>query len=177
MSMTPVIKAVNITDNYALLEQLMRALQQSEQELFDKTTAWEEISANYMRHIVDMQKENDGTCLVAYLEGQPVGFIFGYLEEQDESRIEIDMGEILYVSDGFVRPQYRRQGIYKQLNDELERIYITKGIRRMIRYTLSGNVRMQHFLEKEGYKPVRLLYEKWLDAEGHALPLGLKVTE
>jgi ribosomal protein S18 acetylase RimI-like enzyme len=156
------IKAVEIKANYQEISAMMHELHIHEHSLFDKTAAWPDIEANYMKHVITMQEENDGTCLVAYLDHVPTGFIFGYVEEQDLSRIEVYEGKELYVSDGYVAPDSRGNGIYSKLNHELERIYFEKGVRRICRHTLINNARARGFLEKEGYSVTRLLYEKWL---------------
>ncbi|HXS37436.1 MAG TPA: GNAT family N-acetyltransferase [Flavipsychrobacter sp.] len=169
------ILSVQIKDYYFMISEMMRKLQESEQEMFDKTAQWNDIEKNYLLHMMEMQTENDGTCLIAFIENKPCGFIFGYTEEPDESRIEEYTGKELYVSDGYVDPLYRRMGIYQNLNSKLEEIYINKGVRRIVRFTLVGNTRMQNFLEKHGYQTVRLLYEKWLSPDGKQ-PLPLKLT-
>ena len=140
----------------------MHELHLHEHTLFDKTASWSDIETSYMRHVIQMQEEHDGQCLMAYADTLPVGFIFGYVEEQDDSRIEIHEGKELYVSDGIVLEQYRRLGIYNMLNAALEQHYINKGIKRIIRFTLVNNTKMRQFLENEGYFVTRLLYEKWL---------------
>jgi len=145
---------------------MLKELHISELEFFPKTAAWEDIQADYMQHVISTQEENDGTCLLASKDGEPAGFIFAYVEEPDESRIEDYTGDTLYVSDGYVAPAFRRMGIYRQLNDALEAIYIQKGIRRIVRYTLSNNRRMQQFLASQQYEPVRIVYEKWLTPDG-----------
>jgi ribosomal protein S18 acetylase RimI-like enzyme len=96
------------------------------------------------------------------VNNRPAGFIFGYVEDQDDSRIEVYEGKELYVSDGYVAAELRGRGMYKKLNRELERIYFEKGIRRICRFTLVNNTKSRSFLDKEGYVVTRLLYEKWL---------------
>ena len=172
------IEAVQVQEHYATISRFMKELHESEKELFDKTALWSDIETSYMRHAIESQQEYDGTCLIAFINGEPVGFIFGYIDEPDDSRIEEYEDKELYVSDGYVSAQHRRKGIYKMLNDELERIYIDKGVRRIVRFTLMSNTRMQGFLERENYQPVRLLYEKWLDKDGkQVLPLYLRKPE
>ncbi len=156
------IRSVQITDHYQAIAKLMHELHIHEHSLFDKTADWAEIEASYMRHVIAMQQENDGLCLLAFINDQPVGFMFGYVEGQDDSRIEIHEGKELYVTDGYVMGEYRRLGIYRMINDMFEKHYIEKGIKRMIRFTLVNNIRMRQFLENEGYGVTRLQYEKWL---------------
>lgn len=163
------IRAVDIQEHYEVISDMMRELHASEKELFDKTTTWDDIEQSYMQHVIESAEEGDGTFLIAYINGKPAGFIFGYLQNDGNSRIEQYTGDDLYVSDGFIYPQYRRSGIYKQLNAMLEEIYINKGVRRVLRYTLVSNTRMQHFLNRHGYEPVRLFYEKWLEPDGRTV--------
>ena len=156
------IKPVKITDNYAIISAMMQELHLHEHSLFDKTAAWSDIEDSYMRHIIQTQEECDGTFLIAYVNNVPSGFIFGYIEEQDDSRIEIYEGKELYVSDGYVAKEFRGMGLYRKLNEQLEQIYISKGVRRICRFTLINNTRARHFMEKQGYVVTRLLYEKWI---------------
>jgi len=156
------IKPVKIAEHYKEISAMMHELHLHEHSLFDKTAAWIDIESSYMRHVINMQDECDGTCLVAYLNGVPAGFIFGYVEDQDDSRIEVYLGKELYVSDGYIAKEWRGKGIYRKLNQELERIYIEKGIRRICRFTLVNNTRARSFIESEGYVVTRLQYEKWL---------------
>ena len=156
------IKSVLVSEHYKEISAMMHQLHLHEHSLFDKTASWTDIEGNYMRHVIQMQQECDGTCLIAYLDHEPTGFIFGYVEEQDLSRVEIYEGKELYISDGYIALEARGQGIYLKLNREMERIYFEKGVRRITRYTLVNNARARGFLEKEGYMVTRLLYEKWL---------------
>lgn len=173
-----IIKKVIIKNEYQMMASMMKRLQESEQEMNDKSAAWSDIEKTYMNYLINVQEENDGTCLVAYLNDKPIGFLFGYIEEQDESRIEIYKENELYISDGFVYPAYRKRGVYKQLNNTIEQLYINKGIRRITRYTLSTNDRMQNFLQKNGYQPTRILYEKWFDKDGETIvPVGLSAPK
>jgi len=156
------IKAISIAAHYDEISAMMRELHKHEHSLFDKTAAWKDIETGYMRHVIHMQENSDGRCLVAYINDTAIGFIFGYIEEQDDSRIEVYEGKELYVSDGYMAEAYRRQGIYRQLNKELEAWYIKKGVKRITRYTQIKNTCMQQLLGKEGYITTRVLYEKWL---------------
>ncbi len=156
------IKEVSINEYRSVISAFMQGLHQSEHDFFDKTALWPDIEKDYLHHLISMQEECDGTCLIAYIDSIAAGFIFGYVEEQDESRIEIYTGKELYVSDGYVLPQYRRQGIYKKMNELLEQKYIAKGVKRITRFTLVNNDRMKSFLAKSGYNATRILFEKWL---------------
>ena len=156
------IHEVNIKEQYDVIAEFMRQLHESEHMFFDKTASWTDISTSYMRHVITTQDEAEGTCLMAYDNEKPIGFIFGYVEEQDESRIEIYKGKELYVSDGYVVPSHRKRGIYQQMNKLLEQKYLEQGVKRITRFTLENNEPMKRFLTASGYRPTRILFEKWL---------------
>ncbi len=157
-----VVREVSITEHYEVISRMMQALHEHEYTLFDKTASWKDIESDYMHHLVTMQQEQGGVFLMAYRSDMPVGFIFGYLEDQDESRIEVYTGKQLYVSDGYVVPECRRQGVYHLLNEHIEHHYVSQGVKRIIRFTLVRNTGMRQFLDSKGYFVSRLLYEKWL---------------
>ncbi len=157
-----VIDSINIAEHYTTVSEMMQLLHTNEKRLHSKTARWHSIQSAYMRHVIAMQEDCEGICLMAYVCGQPAGFIFGYAEEPDDSRIEEYVGKELYVSDGYVLPEYRRQGIYKMLNARLEAAYIERGVGRISRHTLVVNESMRALLEQQGYVATRILYEKWL---------------
>ena len=157
-----VIKAVIIREHYDTISVLMHGLHINEKTLNIHTAKWDDIETSYMRHVINMQEDCEGLCLLAYVNENPAGFIFGYVEEPDDSRFEEYTGKALYVSDGFVTAGYRRRGIYKMLNSQLEKHFIGMGIKRMTRLTLVNNKNMRNFLEQENYSATRIVYEKWL---------------
>ncbi len=157
------IRQVRIAEEYEMIDRFMHELHKHEYILFDKTAVWADIQQGYMRHVISMQEEFEGVCLVAYADGVPAGFMFGYVEDQDDSRTEVYEGRELYVSDGYVGEAFRRMGIYRKLNEHLEHLFISDGVKRITRFTMVNNVRMRQFLEEEGYMVTRLLYEKWVE--------------
>lgn len=145
-----------------MMEAMFRSLQENEERLNERSASWNEIGKNYMSHVIEMQEDAEGMCLVAFDEGgEEMGFIFGYLDEADDSRIERYTGDSLYISDGYIKPEYRKRGIYRMLNTEIERIYLDKGIKRIYRFTLHNNENMNKFLKSEHYELTRVLFEKY----------------
>ena len=156
------IKSIIIAQHYAIICEMMLGLHTNEKRLHSKTALWDSIQHAYMRHVIAMQEECEGICLMAYVCDQLAGFIFGYAEEPDDSRIEEYVGKEVYVTDGYVLPEYRRQGIYKMLNARLEEEYTKRGVGRISRHTLVANEGMRALLEQQGYVATRILYEKWM---------------
>lgn len=156
------IKKIKITENLPIVDELVGELHVSEKEMNDKTADWSQIRNNYLKFMAECEDENDGTFLIAEADGRAIGFLFGYIDEKDDSNFELGDADDLYVSEGYVKKEYRKQGIYSALNKAFEESYSDYNIRKIYRYTLCNNDTMQRWLASQGYTPVRLVYEKWL---------------
>lgn len=155
-------QSVSIREHYSQIWNLMRGLHENERQLYPKTALWSDIGFSYMKHVIYMQDHCNGICIVAWWRDDIIGFIFGYTEEEDESRCEEASGTIAYISDGFVMPNWRGKSVYSTLNSRLESCFAEMGIKRFTRFTLWNNEPMKAFLEQQGYTITRLLYEKWI---------------
>ena len=155
------IKKINIAENLPIVDELLGELHDYERELSDKTANWQDFRESYIRHMIECEEENEATFLTAFVDGKAVGFLFGYVEDEDDSNFEVGDGKDLYVSEGYVKSEYRKHGIYTALNQHFEESYNNLNIRKIYRFTLTNNTRMQRFLESQGYKATRILYEKW----------------
>ncbi|KMQ67797.1 hypothetical protein ACM39_10640 [Chryseobacterium sp. FH2] len=156
------IRKIKISENLAIVDELMGELHISEKEMNEKTADWNLIRENYLRFIADCEEENNGTFLIAEIDSKAIGFIFGYIDEKDDSNFELGDADDLYISEGYVKKEFRKHGIYSALNKVFEETYKAYDIRKIYRYTLCNNHTMQSWLNKQEYQPVRLVYEKWL---------------
>lgn len=162
MSQEIVILQILIKDNLTIVDELVGALHVSELSLNIKTANWNYIKKDYLQYMMECEEEADGKFFVAYEQQKAIGFIFGFVEVKDNSNFEIGEGNDLYISEGYVNETYRNLGVYGKLNNAFVESYSKQPIRRIIRYTLSNNKTMQHWLENKGFNAVRLVYEKWL---------------
>ncbi|ROI02540.1 MULTISPECIES: GNAT family N-acetyltransferase [unclassified Chryseobacterium] len=156
------IKKIKIAEHLPIVDELVGELHISEKEMNDKTADWNLIRDNYLRFMAECEEENDGTFLIAETDGKAIGFIFGYIDEKDDSNFELGEEDDLYVSEGYVKKEYRKHGIYSALNKAFEETYANYKVRKIYRFTLCNNDTMQRWLASQGYRPVRLVYEKWL---------------
>ncbi|GEN77127.1 GNAT family N-acetyltransferase [Chryseobacterium hagamense] len=156
------IRKISIKENLLVADELAGELHLSEKKMNKHTADWPVIRENYLRFMIECEEENKGTFLIAETEGRAIGFIFGYIDEKDDSNFELGDADDLYISEGYVKPEYRKKGIYAALNETFEAAYKDDNIRRIYRFTLCNNHPMQSWLAKQGYAPVRLMYEKWL---------------
>jgi ribosomal protein S18 acetylase RimI-like enzyme len=156
------IRKIKINENLPIVDELVGELHVSEKTMNDKTADWSQIRESYLRFMSECEEENEGTFLIAEIDGKAIGFLFGYIEERDDSNFELGEGDDLYVSEGYVKKEFRKQGIYSALNKAFEKEYEGYKIRKIYRYTLCTNDTMQSWLSSQGYQPVRLVYEKWM---------------
>ncbi|CAI8733958.1 GNAT family N-acetyltransferase [Chryseobacterium sp. IT-36CA2] len=156
------IRKIKISKNLSIVDELVGELHVSEKEMNNKTADWSLIRQNYLRFMTECEEENNGTFLIAEVDGKAIGFLFGYIDEKDDSNFESGEGDDLYVSEGYVKKEFRKHGIYSALNKAFEEAYTDYKIRKIYRYTLCTNDTMQRWLTSQGYQPVRLVYEKWM---------------
>lgn len=156
------IAAIKVSEHIPVADELMQLLHDSERGMNPHTAQWENIRDHYLQHVITCQEACEGLFLIAKNGDEVIGFIFGYIDEPDESDFEGGEGDDLYISEGFVKEAYRRQGVYAALNAALEAHYKDYNIRRIYRYTLCNNEKMQQWLATQGYQPVRMVYEKWI---------------
>ncbi|MFZ4930149.1 GNAT family N-acetyltransferase [Chryseobacterium sp. Mn2064] len=156
------IKKIKISDHLPIVDKLVGELHVSEKEMNDRTADWSQIRENYLNFMAECEEENEGSFLIAEIDGKAIGFLFGYIDERDDSNFELGEGNDLYVSEGYVKKEFRKQGIYSALNKAFEEMYSHQNIRKIYRFTLCNNDTMQRWLASQGYRPVRMVYEKWL---------------
>jgi GNAT superfamily N-acetyltransferase len=116
------IKKIKIAENLPIVDELVGELHVSEKEMNDKTADWSQIRENYLRFMAECEEENDGTFLIAEIDGKAIGFLFGYIDEKDDSNFELGEGDDLYVSEGYVKKEYRKQGSILRSIQHLKRL-------------------------------------------------------
>ncbi|MBS1777104.1 MAG: GNAT family N-acetyltransferase [Bacteroidetes bacterium] len=114
------IRPLQFPEEIVLADEMLKALHTSEQTLNPNTAKWEDISTSYLQHVQECMNECEGIFLVAEIDKEAVGFIFGYIDEPDNSNFERGSGSDLYVSEGFVKPECRKMGIYTALRAPLK---------------------------------------------------------
>ena len=144
MSQKIKIIQIAIKNNLTIVDELVGALHVSEHSLNSKTANWIDIKKEYLQYMMECENEADGKFFVANDHDKAIGFIFGFVENKDNSNFEIGEGNDLYISEGYVNEAYRNVGVYGKLNNAFVESYSNQPIRRIIRYTLNNNKTMQH---------------------------------
>ena len=108
-------------------------------------------SADTLKKLI---KNQSGICLVALDGDKLAGFAV---------RTYHDYFNEVYLSDLFVKEEYRKLGIGKQLFDESIRIAKLRGVDWAWALVQTENERMQMFLEKNGFKKGKAFYFYYKD--------------
>ncbi len=104
--------------------------------------------------IKELIKSKSGICLVAEIDNGIAGFAI---------RIHHKYFNEIYLSDLFVKEEFRKMGIGKMLFDESMKIAKTKNVDWAWALVQTENARMQRFLEKNGFKRGKPFYFYYKD--------------
>lgn len=149
--MTVLIREYRETDRDQLLACIAH-LQQHERSLEpDIKAAGRKAAASFLAHFVSEDSENQGKLLVADLDGQIVGFINGYIEE-DPSADDLVTHRWFYISDIAVLPGYKGQSIGSRLILEMEKYARSLDISQVQISLLAKNDGAYSFYAKHGYR-------------------------
>ena len=96
-------------------------------------------------HAAELLGDGRTIFLVAFEDGDPAGFVFGYelLRRHGDPTI-------LFVYEVDVRERYRRRGVAKALFEELEKLARARGIRRAFVLTAESNQPAMRLYESVG---------------------------
>ena len=153
--MTALIRDVGRESRDALLP-LMEGLQAVELSMEPNRVPPDEI-APHLDHLLDMVEKRGGVVLLAEDAGAPVGFLIGVCTEEDGLYTLAENRALGAVTDLFVAPEARRQGLASRLLAEAETRFKALGRARMDIGALAAN------------GPARALYLRWAGAEGAVL--------
>lgn len=134
------------------------ALEQNTYWRFNKLgEGWEKFVTEAMHIAIEHPAAR---IFVAVAEDRPVGYVLGQIAEPPPL---FDVKPYLFVSDLYVRPEYRRQGVGTRLVETLRVWALTQGVWRLSLVIAEDNP--AHSLwKKMGFEPMeRLLF--WADPE------------
>jgi ribosomal-protein-alanine acetyltransferase len=101
----------------------------------------------------------DAISLVAKSDGEIAGFIIGIIYDQGNAFV----AHILTID---VSPAYRRKGIGLQLLQEIEKLFMGKGVRACHLEVREHNLAALRLYEKSGYRKVSKLENYYGNANG-----------
>lgn len=111
----------------------------------------------YARHAQEMIRSRDGCVLVAQEKetGQIIGFVMGDIQNRPAYS---QAGRYGFLSDIFVRPEYRQRGIGTALFAEIRRWLVSRKADAIQLFAAEANPAALAFWESLGMKPFLRLY-------------------
>ncbi len=111
-------------------------------------------SFSYVKENID---KHQGAAFLAVSNGEHVGFGTCWIV----SGSGLDKGDNRYghLSDTYVLPNHRHQGIYKKLLEERKNYFKSLGIKNLDISTLGNNADMHKILTRLGFKIQKITYE------------------
>ncbi len=127
------------------------------------------IAAAHLVHLERAARERRGRVLVAARGDERLGFLVGWVEEEEHGSHHVRPGERRYgvVTDLYVEPGARARGIAVALLEDAARHFAALGLARLRVRTLAANQAALRFYRALGYAPYELTLERELP---HARP-------
>src|SRR5262249_46520467 len=88
-----------------------------------------EIREEYFKKVSKQIEKNEGVVLVAEDERKALGFLVGFVSEDDDVLVDEAFNRFAYVSDVFVVPEARGKGVGQKLLDEFRRLMKVRGLK------------------------------------------------
>lgn len=136
-------------------------LQEIERALSDTRRPGAEIAESYVRYLKENTAQKSGAIFVARTNGKVVGFISCWVGHNDNLAETPESNTYGYISDAYVNPAFRNQGIFQKLNARAERHLFSFEEVKLIRINvLAENTQALHAYQKAGYKPEEFVLMK-----------------
>jgi DNA-binding HxlR family transcriptional regulator/GNAT superfamily N-acetyltransferase len=159
------IRDAVISDRETLVR-FMINLQEYERSLHPSRSHGKIIGDDHLGYLENIVKQLEGRILVAESNQQLFGFIVCFIEEMEEGDKHIieEQRRFGYISDLYVLPEGRGQGIGKALVKQAENHFHNLGLFSVKISFLHNNYQAEKLYYRLGYQPYENIYEKRLIA-------------
>lgn len=146
-------------DRAAVLQALTE-LQNYEVALHDSRLPGETTMEHYLVELLCDLRDGSGAIFIAEAAGVFVGCVACLVVEEQSVQETPDSNRHGYVSDIFVDPRYRGQGVAQRLLAVAERHLAATGVTRLRINVLANNTRARRAYERYGFAPYEVMFEK-----------------
>jgi ribosomal protein S18 acetylase RimI-like enzyme len=153
--MSPTIRAHTGADRHTMLG-FIHELQKAERAMHESRLPGDEVAELCYARLLDQGAE----ILVAEMAGEPVGFVAGWLDEDDDPLQTDEWRRHGYISDIFVAPSWRRRGIGRSLLQAMSARLQGKGARRLRICALAANQTAIDAFRRFGFAPFEITFDK-----------------
>jgi ribosomal protein S18 acetylase RimI-like enzyme len=135
-------------------------LQDYERAISDTRTTGTNVAEEYLAFILAAARDRDGTILVCEVDEAFAGFICFWVT-RDETPAETPDSRVAgYISDVYVRPQFRGRRLALKMIGAAERRLAVSGVNRIRIASLAGNAAALAAYRRAGFLPYEMLLEK-----------------
>ena len=128
-------------------------LQEIERALSDTRRPGAEIADAYVQYLQKSVAQKLGAIFVARVDGEVIGFISCWVDHNANLAETSESNTYGYISDAYVSPEFRNQGIFQKLNMSAERHLFKFADVKMIRINvLASNTQALSAYEKAEYQ-------------------------
>ncbi len=142
------------------IEAFVAAIQDHERELVPELRPAAEIAASYAAQIVAQATNRGGVLLLAKDGDEAIGFACAWIDSDDDPLLAVEHRAHAYVSDLFVRPEWRGRGIGQRLLGEIERLMAARGCKRLCITAKAANLTALRFYNAAGLMPYEVDFWK-----------------
>jgi ribosomal protein S18 acetylase RimI-like enzyme len=153
--MRPAIRAHEAADRQVLLG-FIRELQEAERAMHDSRLPGDEVAGLCYERLLERGAE----ILIAEVEGEPVGFVSGWLAEDDDPLQTSEWRRHGYISDVFVARPWRGRGIGQWLLQAMSDRLQERGARRLRICALATNDTAIDAFRRFGFAPFEITFDK-----------------
>ena len=155
--MSLIIRPAN-ADDRATLVTFIRQLQDAECEVHPSRLPGEAIAEAYYEKLV----AQGGVILIACSAGNPIGFVAGWLEEDDDALQKMGWRRHGLISDLFVVAAHRGKGVAQQLLQAMSDRLQELGAKRLRICAVAPNGPAIAAYVRFGFEPFEVLFDKAL---------------
>ncbi len=130
---------------------LIVELQEFERKLEQDRLLGKQVADKYLNYLLNKCKNSNGKLLVAEINTDLIGFVSGWIIEDEEEMITTNK-KYGYVSDLVVSEKYRNLKVGRELLEAVENHFGRLGVKVIKLNTLVKNQGMLSFLIKLGYR-------------------------
>jgi GNAT superfamily N-acetyltransferase len=144
----------------AAVTRFVAAIQEHERALVPALRPGDAIAEAYAAHLLRSVAQRGGAMLMARAEGDTIGFVCGWPGTDDDPLVEPQARAHGYVSDLFVLPEWRGQGVGSLLLGAIEQALAACGFPRLRICAKAGNREALGSYAAFGFAAYEVILEK-----------------